>query len=270
MSSAFSSIGDVLGNVATDVGGAAKTIGSDIGGIFSGTTPTSTAGGGTSTGGGGGFNLGNLLKVGLAGAGLLGNYLNQRKIGQATDQQLAWQKFVQQTLSNPAAFQKFAAGYTQPLTAGLTQGVLNQDQAWLAQHGLSQSPAIAGDVVNQSLAPYIQQQQNQGIQNAINALGIGSNPQVLSLLQRNPANLTGLLQSLMKQPGQLPSPQSVGTTGGILQAQPTDINPPPSITASNTPDWGTILGGTTMPGQPPPIDIWSNVLSGGDIFGGGG
>lgn len=184
---------------------------------------------------------GKVLPALLAGAGTVGNYLTGRKTNQAISDQIAWNKYVQGLVSNPAAFQKFAQGYTQPLTAGLVQGVENQDQAWLAQHGLSQSPAIAGDVVNQSLAPYIQQQQNQGLQAALQALQAG-NPGV-NPLAGGPGtnNLTGLLKMLQ-------GPQALASvgqnpTGVILQGQPTDINTPPTIDIGSTqPDWGTILG----------------------------
>ena len=203
MSDVFSSIGGVLGNVVSGIGNVGKTIGSDIGGIFSGTTPSSAggaAGGGTGSSGGWLGTLGKILPAAAVGMGTVGNYLSYAEAKRALDQQMAWNKWVQQLVSNPAAFQKFAAGYTQPLTAGLTQGVLNQDQAWLATHGLSQSPAIAGDIVNQSLAPYIQQQQNQGVSNALAALGTGDGNSNLASSAADKlfrgTDLTGLLRLL--------------------------------------------------------------------------
>lgn len=183
---------------------------------------------------------GKALPALLAGAGTVGNYLTGRKTNQAISNQIAWDKYVQNLVSNPAAFSKFAQGYTQPLTAGLVQGVENQDQAWLQQHGLSQSPAIAGDVINQSLAPYVQQQQTAGLQAALQALQAG-NPGVNPLAGGQGTNsLTGLLK-LLQGPQ---TPQSVGRNpaGAIMQGQPTDINPSPTIDASGTvPDWSTIL-----------------------------
>lgn len=234
MSDAFRGIGNVLGNIGSTIGTGVKDV---FGGL----------GGGGSIGQGqpgyGWQQLGNILgkalPVGLAGAGVAGNYLNQRKIQQAVDQQLAYQKYLQGLVTNPAAFQKFAAGYTQPLTAGLVEGVENQAQGWLAEHGLSQSPAIAGDVMNQALAPYIQQQQNQGIQNALNALGMGSNPYATQLLARQGGgtDLTSLLKLIQARGGQ----SGQGSLGNVANINPLDMG---EVTGQNpiasSIDWSQI------------------------------
>lgn len=185
---------------------------------------------------------GRLVPALATGAGALSNYLTGRKTNQAISQQIAWDKYVQNLVSNPAAFQKFASGYTQPLTAGLTEGVENADQAWLAEHGLSQSPAIAGDVVNQSLAPYIQQQQNQGIQNALAALGYGGSKLAPQFAQGygKGIDLTSLLKLLQgAKPG---ATGGTGTTAGGTHTTPTDIDPTldPTVTAGGGVDWNSI------------------------------
>ena len=78
-----------------------------------------------------------------------------------------------QTPQNPAKVNALAQQYTQPLTAGLTAAVNNQTQAQLAQAGLSESPEIAQTVEAQAIAPYIQQNQQQGYQDALQALQLG-------------------------------------------------------------------------------------------------
>lgn len=74
---------------------------------------------------------------------------------------------------NPAKLNAYAAQFTQPLNAGLTAAVNNQTQAQLAQAGLSESPQIAQEVESQAVAPYIQQNQQQGYNNALQALNLG-------------------------------------------------------------------------------------------------
>lgn len=88
-------------------------------------------------------------------------------------QQQQYQNKLRQLATDPAAVGKLAQGYTQPLTAGLQKGVANEAQAYLAQRGLSDSPQISEQVEAQAIAPYIQQNQQQGYDLALKALGLG-------------------------------------------------------------------------------------------------
>jgi len=88
-------------------------------------------------------------------------------------QQTQYQNKLRDLASNPAKMNAYAAQFTKPLNAGLTSGVANNVQAYLAQRGLSDSPQISQQVESQAIAPYIQQNQQQGYQDALNALNIG-------------------------------------------------------------------------------------------------
>ena len=81
--------------------------------------------------------------------------------------QQQYQNTLRQDAQNPAKVTALAQQYTQPLTAGLTAAVNNSTQAQLAQAGLSESPQIAQTVESQAIAPYVQQNQKQGINLAL-------------------------------------------------------------------------------------------------------
>lgn len=105
--------------------------------------------------------------TGVAGLGstvynLYNQYQNQQ-----------YQNLLRSYAQNPAKMNAYAAQFTQPLNAGLTAGVANQAQADLASRGLSDSPEISQQVYAQAIAPYIQQNQQQGYQDALQALNLG-------------------------------------------------------------------------------------------------
>lgn len=104
----------------------------------------------------------DLAQVGSTGYNLYNQYKQQQ-----------YQDKLRALSTDPAAVGKLAAGYTQPLTAGLQKGVANEAQAYLAQRGLSDSPQISEQVEAQAIAPYIQQNQQQGYSLALQALGLG-------------------------------------------------------------------------------------------------
>lgn len=88
-------------------------------------------------------------------------------------QQQQYQNKLRSLATDPAAVAKLASGYTQPLNAGLQKGVANESQAYLASRGLSDSPQISEQVEAQAIAPYLQQNQQQGYNLALQALGLG-------------------------------------------------------------------------------------------------
>jgi len=135
---------------------------------------------------------------------------------------------------DPAKMNAYAAQFTQPLTAGLTAAVNNQTQAQLAQAGLSESPQIAQTVEAQAIAPYIQQNQQQGYQNAIQALGLGGGAIPPALQQQN--GLAALAKAFSTMgggrtltPAQVSAQQPPVTTWG---------NPPTDPSYYETGDYG--------------------------------
>jgi hypothetical protein len=120
--------------------------------------------------------------TGIAGAGssLYNTYENQQ-----------YQDKLRSYAENPNKLESYAAGFTQPPTAGLVQGVENQAQGYAAERGLATSPAAEQQIVSQAIAPYIQQNQQLGLGTALQALGLGGGA------SPNPAGgFTGLAASL--------------------------------------------------------------------------
>lgn len=126
--------------------------------------------------------------IGSTGYNIYDQYKNQQ-----------YQDTLRSDAQNPAKVTALAQGYTQPLTAGLTAAVNNQTQAQLAQAGLSESPQIAQTVEAQAIAPYIQQNQQQGYQDALQALQLGGGAIPPALQQQN--SLAALTKAFSQLPG---------------------------------------------------------------------
>lgn len=112
-----------------------------------------------------------LLKVGelgSAGAGLVGNILNER----ARSNELGRVSAAEKTLADPTALAKQVAAATQPLDTGLTESVGNAVDASLAEKGLTQAPGIARTELSQALAPFEQANQNTALQLVLTRLGL--------------------------------------------------------------------------------------------------
>jgi hypothetical protein len=193
--------------------------------------------------------------VGSAAYNLYNQYQNQQ-----------YQDTLRQDAQNPAKVTALAQQYTQPLNAGLTTSVNNQAQAYLAQRGLSDSPQISQQVESQALAPYIQQNGQQGYADAIQALGLGGGavnpnnqaPNSIAALakmfagqQSNPGALNGasaltrLLQ--LAQPGSNVMPQ---TQAPDLGDQSIPYQPTQSLDLSSfyVPDYSASgSGGDSVP-----------------------
>lgn len=174
---------------------------------------------GSFMGSGGGQGLTALL--GLAGAGTniysgIQNSIQNQRVAQA-------QQYVQSLVQNPAKMAAAAAGYTQPLTAGLTEDISNAVQGNLAERGLGSSPAAYTQQLTQALAPYIQQNQQSGYNDLLSALGLTSSMRPVT----SPfTNLSGILKQLQLS-GQQPTDPSLFNTGG---SDPLDLNAPPPVT----------------------------------------
>lgn len=122
-----------------------------------------------------------------------------------------YQNLLRSYAQDPTKMNAYAAKFTQPLNAGLTAAVNNQTQAQLAQAGLSESPEIAQTVEAQAIAPYIQQNQQAGYQDALQALNLGGGAIPPAMQQQ-----TGLA-ALAKAFSQL------GRPGGGGGAQPNEL-----------------------------------------------
>ncbi len=149
------------------------------------------------------------LGAGVAGTGLLQNLL-------ANNEAQKKQKFVEQLISNPAKFASYVQGFEQPLQAGLTADVNRNASAFGAEHGLGSSPGVMQDIETQALAPYLQQQQSQGENAALQALGIYSGAPTTK-----PIDVSSILKLLMmSNPSQNPTagidPNSVPNPGANL------------------------------------------------------
>jgi hypothetical protein len=110
-----------------------------------------------------------------------------------------YQNLLRSYAQNPAKLNAYAAQFTQPLTAGLTSAVANQTQGYLASRGLSDSPQIAQQVEAQAIAPAIQQNQQQGYNDALQALNLGGGAVPPALQQAN--GLSALAKAFASLPG---------------------------------------------------------------------
>src|SRR5271154_1425828 len=126
--------------------------------------------------GAGGKGLTSILGLAGAGSNIFSAIQNQQQISQAQGAQ----KYVNSILQNPAKLQASAAAYTQPLAAGLTADLSNQVQGNLAERGLGSSPAAYTQQLTQALAPYIQQNQQYGMNDLLQSLGILSGQKPLT------------------------------------------------------------------------------------------
>lgn len=179
-----------------------------------------------------------ILEGGVAGGGLIQNLLANREAQKK-------QKFVEDIITNPAKLQQFVAGFNKPLTAGLEADVARSADAYGAERGLGSSPAVMKDVYAQALAPYVQQQQNQAMQSALQSLGVyEASPTT------KPVDVSSLLKVLMMNPQQQ---QSGGVTGqmppdsSVFGLTPDTVNsfqlPTPTIADStSTPFFGSDQG----------------------------
>jgi hypothetical protein len=173
---------------------------------------------------GGGGSLMNLLSLGSAGSGILGNIF--------TDIQRQQQINKLNALDNPTTLSKEVAQATQPLSSGLVQEVSNNVTGTLAGEGLSEAPGIQATTLAQALAPFQQQNQQTALQLVLQQLGIP-----LSIIQSQPqnSNLSPLFALLMRQNNpsggssgitpaySIPSDYGGGGDSGYSTGSPTDL-----------------------------------------------
>jgi hypothetical protein len=185
----------------------------------------------------------SLLKVGeagMAGAGLVGNILNER----ARSSEISNLQKAEKTLADPTKLASEVRGATQPLNAGLVQDITNQVSGNLAERGLSQAPGIQATELATALAPFQQQNQQTALQLVLTRLGLPLDyaKTILAGMPQN-TNLAPLLALLQKGGG------SSSSGGGIdPQALFNLFNTPraPQDTSSySTPSFLPSSGGDT-------------------------
>jgi len=144
--------------------------------------PYAGSGGGGGGGEGGIWSaLSKYLPWGLMGGGFLANFLQNQQRNKIIN-----------AMTNPNQLAARVAAAEQPLSTGLTQGVGNQVQAFLAERGLGQSPTVAAEVETQALAPYKLAQQQAAIQEVLQAMGIASGS-----LPKGGIDLSSLIKAML-------------------------------------------------------------------------
>lgn len=155
--------------------------------------------------------------------------------------QQQYQDKLRSLAQNPQQMAQYAAGFVQPLNAGLEKGVANEAQAYAAERGLGQSPAASQEILAQAIAPYVQQNQQQGYQNALQALGLGGGARPPNTQAGLTQLFAGLKPFMKAQPAtttpgapvdpyaQLGSAQELASLAPPIQTQPT-----PSLDFLNT------------------------------------
>jgi hypothetical protein len=179
-------------------------------------------------------DVGQVAGIGSTAYNMYNQYQNQQ-----------YQNQLRSYAQDPAKMNAYAAQFTQPLTAGLQTGVANAAQADLATRGLTDSPEISQQVYAQAIAPYIQQNQQNGYQNALQALQVGGgavNPNTQS------ANTISALAKMFaggtpaQTPGSLPGLQNLLRTMGTQAPQLGGVGAPSDPAPTNpidTSSWDT-------------------------------
>lgn len=155
-------------------------------------------------------------------AGSVDNFIQQKKYNDSQD-------YVRNLMTNPAAFTAAEQSYIQPLNKGLITGVTNTTNAQLAERGLGGSSAITQATLAQALAPYIQQNQQQGQQALLSSLGL------LGGLKPNGQNgftdISKILQQMRTASAGSPQAPAAYNLGGV---DPLGLNTPPAAAPTST------------------------------------
>jgi hypothetical protein len=209
------------------------------------TSALSSLGGGST-----GKGLMDLAAIGSTGYGLYNNRQNQQ-----------YQNQLRSLAQSPTKMNAYAEQFTKPLTAGLQANVANNTQSYLAERGLSDSPQIAQQVQAQAIAPQVQQDQQQGYQNAIQALNVGGGAVNPNLQQANSITNLAKAFSLMNNgaaPGSLATLQNyLRTMGTMPQTTPDPYSsvPGPIDTSSLNPSMSDYSG--VFPAGSPDVPLYT-------------
>lgn len=111
-------------------------------------------------------NVGKIVGIGGAGAGLIGNIMNAITRGKAIGSLEGYEKLSPEQLASKVS------GATKPLDQALVENIQNQVQADVASRGLAQAPGIFAAEESQALAPAEQQNQQVALQLILRQMGI--------------------------------------------------------------------------------------------------
>lgn len=171
--------------------------------------------------GAGGKGLNSLLSLAGTGTNIFSGIQNMQQ-----NQRLAnAQKYVTDLVTNPAKMTQATAAYTAPLTAGLTDEITNQVQGNLSERGLGSSPAAFTQQLTQALAPFVQNNQNQGFQNLMASLGLASGGNLHPFPNMDITQLLKQLQLGKSSPDSSPG-------GGSLDSILSEIENPTNLQTS--------------------------------------
>lgn len=166
--------------------------------IFQGIATTFPSGGpaeGSTTAG-----IGDMLKLGTGGLGMISNIMMAMRQKAISDQMMNQLKLLQMYQSNPSMLAAKAKSLQAPLSMGLLENVGQGVQAQLAQRGLSSSPAQAQAVMSQTLAPYEQRSQEDAMNAFLQLLGMPLQAgQVASGTLPKPADTSALWKMFLPQ-----------------------------------------------------------------------
>ena len=149
------------------------------------------------------------IQPAIQGTGVIGNLISGQRNAGVQQEAINRQKQLDQLASNPSQLAARIRALQQPLSQGLLSGVGNDVQGYLAERGLSQSPAIQTQILAQALGPY-QLQEQQLAQNAVLApFEVGNNVPPSTLLAPG-ADTSGFWANFNKDTAGQPKPINAG------------------------------------------------------------
>lgn len=183
-----------------------------------------------------------ILQLGTAGSGLVGNIMSSIQQGNVASEAEKNAKLT------PGQLGTMVSGATAPLDRSLINAVTNNVQADVASRGLAESPGIFAATEGQALAPFEQANQDRALQLILAKLGLPAG--TLAALRSGGggmANLSPLLQMIMKQfPGKT-NDASMPSQANLLSLFNPNPTPDPSLTTPNNFTGSTDTSSTSVP-----------------------
>lgn len=193
---------------------------------------------------GAGKGIATAAELGTAGAGAVGNILNNKE----RSDDLSALKKQEALMQDPTKIAAMVKAQTQPLNQGLVQAVGNQVSGTLAEQGLSQAPGIQGTVLAQALAPAELQNQQNALQLVMKQMGLPVEYAQTLLAGLPPNTNLAPLLALLQQQGKGGAAGGAGTPN--IAAIMNLIRQQPSSSTSQT----QLPNSLQQPNVPPPND----------------
>lgn len=182
--------------------------------------------------------ISKIMPAVTGGMGMISNIMRGNRVNEAQTAALKRQKELDALIKNPALLAQKVQAMTQPLNAGLVQGVENQAQAGLAERGLGTSPQIANEVFGQALGPYQHQNQMEALRSVLQMYGMDESMlNSIVGMEGQPTDTSGLWGSMQKPPGEVVPFSAPG--GSVIPKPPGDMAPPGDIGQGSMPDIGS-------------------------------